>query len=537
MKKNDKSVSEILKAAKNIATYTRVSSNDQKFERQIEIITNLMDHRTKDEPILFDEKESATKKSFSKREKLNELILAIREGEIDTLVVSDVDRLARDPKEHAELRRIFKSYNVPVILASRNQLYTSDDIVRNALEDGLSKLEVDNLSTRIKASLKEKMSKGSYRGGKVPYGFRLDPEQKKFIQDPDEIEIVKEIFSLYQISENFNSIARMLNENNIGFISKEKRCFEKELKWTPNKVKYIITNPIYMGKYAYHRFRSERGYELKEREEWGEAEAIDSILVNDPPISTEVWEICWRKYEKLSQNSPKYSNTPFYFRGILKCKCDICKGADFLTKDRRKNKKGKRLYISQCQLKVIDETINEFFYQYWEDLCKKSFKFFEGDVKKIIHLELKKINSELSNNTFLLTEQQNLLKELMKLLDEIVVKEQLLTIEFTDSFDPLTIGLMITEDAVRKKIEVLEQKRKKLSNEKTIVENIAEKASYEYDNLMKILPSSNLDNLSHAQKRSLVLLTVKECYVTPNEDSEVQFSFVLNSPFKQYFTL
>ncbi|WP_165347273.1 recombinase family protein [Gottfriedia acidiceleris] len=537
MKKNDKSVSEILKAAKNIATYTRVSSNDQKFERQIEIITNLMDHRTMDERILFDEKESATKKSFSKREKLNELILAIREGEIDTLVVSDVDRLARDPKEHAELRRIFKTYNVPVILASRNQLYTSDDIVRNALEDGLSKLEVDNLSTRIKASLKEKMSKGSYRGGKVPYGFRFDIEQKKFIEDPDEIEIVKEIFSLYQTSENFNSIARKLNKENKGFISKEKRSLKKQLKWTPNKIKYIITNPIYMGKYAYHRFRNECGYALKEREEWGEAETNDSILVNDPPISTEVWEICWRKYEKLSQNSPKYSNTPFYFRGILKCKCEICNGADFLTKDRRKNKKGKRLYISQCQLKVIDETINEFFYQYWEDLCKKSLKFFEEDVKKIIQLELKKINSELSNNSNMWTEQQNLLKELMKLLDEIVVNEQLPNDEFIGSYDPITIGLMITEDAVRKKIEVLEQNRKKLSNEKLIVENIAGKSSFEYDKLMKILPFNNIDKLSDAQKRSLVLLTVKECYLTPNEDADGQFSFVLNSPFKQYFSL
>lgn len=535
VKKNDKSVSEILKAAKNIATYTRVSSDDQKFERQIEIIANLMDHRTVDEPILFDEKESATKKSFSKREKLNELLFAIKEGEIDTLVVSDVDRLARDPKEHAELRRIFKTYNVPVILASRNQLYTSDDIVRNALEDGLSKLEVDNLSTRIKASLKEKMSKGNYRGGKVPYGFRFDPDQKTFIQNRDEIKIVKDIFSLYQTSENFNSIARILNERKIGFISKEKRCFEKQLKWTPNKVKYIITNPIYMGKYAYHRFLNEHGYALKKREEW--IEANDSILVSDPPISTEIWEICWRKYEMLSQSSPKYSNTPFYFRGILKCKCEICKGADFLTKDRRKNKKGKRLYISQCELKVTDEMINKFFYQYWEDLCKKSFKFFEEDVNKLIQLELTKINNELSDNYYLLTEQQNLLKELMKVLDEIVVKEELPMEEFIDSFDPLTISLMITEDAVRKKIEVLEQNRKKLSNEKMIVENIAGKTSYEYDKLMKILPSSNLDNLSHTQKRSLVLLTVKECYVTPNEDSEGQFSFVLNSPFKQYFSL
>lgn len=534
VKKNGKSVSEILKAAKNIATYTRVSSNDQKFERQIEIITNLMDHRTMNERIPFDEKESATKKSFSKREKLNELLFAIKEGEIDTLVVSDVDRLARDPKEHAELRRIFKTYNVPVILASRNQLYTSDDIVRNALEDGLSKLEVDNLSTRIKASLKEKMSNGIFRGGKVPYGFRFDPEQKKFNQDPDEIEIVKDIFSLYQTSENFNSIARILNDTYGGFISKETRCFENQLKWTPNKVKYIITNPIYMGKYTYHRFLNERGYELKEREDWVEA---NSVLVNDPPISTEIWEICWRKYEMLRQSSPKYSNTPFYFRGILKCKCEICKGASFLTKNRSKNEKENRLYISQCQLKLKDDKINKFFYQYWEDLCKKSLKFFEEDVKKIIHLELTKINSELSNNSFLLTEQQNLLKELMRLLDEIVVNEQLLTEEFIDSFDPLTIGLMITEDVVRKKIEVLEQKRKKLSNEKLIVENIAGKASYEYDNLMKILPSSNLDNLSHAQKRSLVLLTVKECYVTPNEDSDGQFSFVLNSPFKQYFSL
>ncbi|MBP0723939.1 recombinase family protein [Bacillus sp. RG28] len=533
----DKNVSEILKDAKKIATYTRVSSNEQKFERQIEIISHLVDDKKIHDPILFDEKESATKKEFTKREKLSELLQSITEGNIDALVVSDVDRLARNPKEHAELRKFFNSHNVPVILASRNQLYTSDDIVRNALEDGLSKLEVDNLSTRLRASLNELMRNGSFRGGKTPYGFRLvkDGEKRTLVQEPDEIEIVKEIFSWYQTSENFNSIARKLNELNIGYISKEKRCSEKKIKWTPNKVKYIITNPIYTGKYVYHRFVNEHGYELKPREEWKEAN--DSWLVSNPPISSEVWEICWRKYEKLSQNSPKYSTTPFYFKGILKCKCEKCNGADFNTKDRRKNGKGYRLYISQCNKKLKANIIHDFFHRYWEKLCNKSFVNFQEDVKNILELELVKVKNELSSITLMYTEQKKLLDTIMQQLYEKVKNDQFSEGEFIDSYDSLTIGLMITEEAVNKKIELLEQNLKKYSYEKGILEKIIAKPLLETDIFTNLFPKNGFETLSDAKKRALALMTVKECYVTINEHLEEQFCFVLNSPFKQYFDI
>ena len=99
---------------------------------------------------------SATKKSFSKRPKLKELLQEVKEENIDAIVVSDYDRLSRQPKEHDALRKLFQRLNIPVVIASKNQLYTTDDIIRNIIEVGLSKLETDNMSTRIRHSLKEK---------------------------------------------------------------------------------------------------------------------------------------------------------------------------------------------------------------------------------------------------------------------------------------------------------------------------------------------------------------------------------------------
>lgn len=187
------SIEERLLNAKKIATYQRVSKDQQEHTRQNEIILQYLKNVENVETVDYKDKISATKKSFSKRQELGELLEAAQEKDIDAVVVSDLDRLSRQPKEHDVLRKLFQKLDIPVIIASKNQLYTSDDIIRNIIEAGLSKLETDNMSTRIRHALKEKMKNGKWRGGQVPYGFSLEETggEKYFYAIESEMKFVK----------------------------------------------------------------------------------------------------------------------------------------------------------------------------------------------------------------------------------------------------------------------------------------------------------------------------------------------------------
>ncbi|HDX9641095.1 TPA: hypothetical protein ACGXMH_002927 [Bacillus mobilis] len=99
---------------------------------------------------------------------------------------------------------------------------------------------------------------------------------------------------------------------------------------------------------------------MKEQEEL----QVESIQYVYDKEFEEQWERCWHKYNKLKLRAPKFVNTSFYFKGILRCMCSICNGAYFRTKDQRSKGRGDRWYISQCKRKVRDTKVDEEFDKY-----------------------------------------------------------------------------------------------------------------------------------------------------------------------------
>ncbi|MCO0597270.1 recombinase family protein [Peribacillus butanolivorans] len=515
--------------AKKIATYQRVSKEQQEHTRQNEIILQYLKNVENVATVDYKDKISATKKSFSKRQELGELLEAAQEKDIDAVVVSDLDRLSRQPKEHDVLRKLFQKLDIPVIIASKNQLYTSDDIIRNIIEAGLSKLETDNMSTRIRHALKEKMKNGKWRGGQVPYGFSLEETdgEKYFYAIESEMKFVKRIFEMYSTSGTFNSIAKKLNEVYGGYESNKK---EKK-KWTPNKVKYIVTNPIYMGVFAYHRFPDGGGYAFKERSEWKEV-AKTEVVIN-APITMEQWERCWQKYNKLKLSAPKYMNTSFYFKGILRCMCPVCEGKLFYTKDQLSNGRGSRWYISLCKKKVRADKLDEEFSKYWSWLQEKSDKLFQEEVRILLKNELHSLQAAKDSNAFMYNEKMELLKEIKQEAKRVTTDSEIGIEEFVKYENEVLIALIVTQQHLENQLSLLEQESKKLDFSIKKLEGVVngpEGPTFD----VNILPE-NFKKLGHEDKRSIVLMTVQECNYVFDEEENGKIEFVFHFPFKNYF--
>ncbi|MGM9985732.1 MAG: recombinase family protein [Bacillaceae bacterium] len=530
MSKTKKSIEERLQEAKKVATYKRVSQEQQEYARQNDVIQQYLKHTLDDvETIDFEDKISATKKSFTQRHELGELLEEAQEKNIDAIIVSDVDRLSRQPKEHAALRKLFQQLDIPVIIASKNKLYTSDDIINNMVEVGLSKLETDNMSVRIRSALKEKMKSGKWRGGRVPFGFRLETEdgESNLVAVDSELKIVKQIFEWYSTSGTFNSIAKKLNETD-GDCSP----IDKETtKWTANKVKYIVTNPIYMGELTFHRFPAAGGYTFKERNEWQEVKG--AAILRNPPINKELWERCWHKYNKVKMKAPKYTNTSFYFKGLLKCRCSICNGELFHTKDQRSKGRGSRWYISSCKKKVRADLLDEEFHKYWSGLQEKSNQLFQEEVRLLLREELNSLVNDKENKEIIHAEKKTLLDKVQDEIDAVTKEYEISTKEFIESNNEVVIALMVTHQLLENQLNQVEKELKIIE---FLIRKLKEAIQVQQGTSFntKLIPKS-FNELSHADKRSLVLMTVKECSHILDEEGQNKIEFIFRFPFKNYF--
>ncbi len=355
-RKERKTVEEVIESAERLAFYNRVSTKEQRKEgkeygqqyAKVKDFLKKYDKKVENEDV-FSDTMSAYSKPFTSRSDLEKLLHAAEKKEIDAIIVSDRDRLSRQTEEHFQLRSLLERIGIPVVIASRGELYESDDFIRTLVEDALTRLESDNISTRTKATLKSMLEKNRYIGGKPPYGFSPTKEDEKVVRfSPihEEVRDVVDIFNLYKKSETFSSIAKNLNKH-------------LPKKWSASRVKEIITNPIYTGYHVYNRY--EKGTKLFNPIELWKWFRSPFICDEDILITQEDWWYCWHKYTKTKDKQPRYLNTSFYLKDLLFCHCgEKMKGIDKRTNIKKPGTVyGKRYYICQnCKEKIDADKLN-----------------------------------------------------------------------------------------------------------------------------------------------------------------------------------
>ncbi|MFS0783229.1 recombinase family protein [Bacillus sp. 1P06AnD] len=507
--KKRRTVEEVIKNANNIAFYGRVSTKEQNTESQqvgaVEALLNKYNKEVMKE--MYTEETSAYSKPYKKRQKLMELLTSVESKEIDAIIVSDRDRLSRQTEEHFELRSLFDQLGIPVIIASQNELYDKEDIIRNIVEDALTKMESDNISTRTKATLNSLVAQELYIGGHPPYGYdllsrRLSEGRKEkviaFKAKDGEFENIRDIFYLYRKGETTTSIANHLKKK------------DTEGKWTSTKVRSIILNPIYTGYLFYNRYI----YEGKKRSfrpvnEWI---SYPFPLDIDPIISIEEWWYCWQKHQQLKDKPPRHMNTSFYFNGLITCYCD---NTTFLIgKDQRTNvnkSKGKCYgycyYICpNCREKILADELHFQFFEllyglkHPDDLIMQEVTEKLGKEMALKQGELKrlKIKQEMEENNL----------SLLKGFEQEVNSSELF-IQESENFEAL--AYYISKSDSLNKIKAYRTEIKRLSDDLKKLKEVEEDNQILKDMLKSFFLSHNWARLTHPVLRSLVLFTVKEC--------------------------
>jgi len=209
----------------------------------------------------------------------------------------------------------------------------------------VAEIERENIKEQTMAGRQQKARDGKWNGGFAPYGYKLErtDEEKgkgKLVINEEEAEIIRLIYDKFVHTEmGLHGVAKWLNDN--GYRKKIRQNGTVD-RFSATFVKGVIDNPIYMGKIAFGRRKTEK-IEGTRNEFHVVKQARDSYELYDGIHEAIIDEVVWYKAQaKRDINAFKrekiYSlEHEHVLSGLLKC--PTC-GASMYGVVNRKKKKG-----------------------------------------------------------------------------------------------------------------------------------------------------------------------------------------------------
>ena len=143
----------------------------------------------------------------------------------------------------------------------------------------VAEIERENIRTQTMAGREQKAREGKWNGGFAPYGYKL--ESGNLVIAEDEVEVIRVIYDRYiHTNEGVAGVAKYLNRN--GFV-KKLRQNNTIPGFSRNFVQDVLDNPVYMGKIAYGRRRTERGKVQEMRCTWSSGRSSLFTMVSMKP--------------------------------------------------------------------------------------------------------------------------------------------------------------------------------------------------------------------------------------------------------------
>lgn len=234
------------------------------------------------------------------RPELKRMIKHIQEGIIECVLVYRLDRLTRSVLDLYKLLELFEKYNCK--FKSATEVYDTTTAMGRmfiTIVAALAQWERENLGERIRMGKQEKARQGKWAATTAPYGYDIDREHDRLTINTFEATIVRRIYDLYISGMGLMKIATLLNREGVKTKS--------NTNWNAGGVRYILTNPIYIGKMRWnYRVHKEHYFEV-------ETEAV-------PPIITEeLFDKVQLIMKKRREQHPRMATSEYIFSGVAKC--------------------------------------------------------------------------------------------------------------------------------------------------------------------------------------------------------------------------
>ncbi len=267
------------------------------------------------------------------RPNFQRMLRDIEGKKIRCVVVKDLSRLGRNmPKVSEYINEYFPRKKVRFIAVNDGvdrQYYDIDageDMmidVRNMFNGFYPK----DISKKVRSTFRAKQAQGQFIGAFACFGYKKSADNRNvLVTDEYAANIVRRIFSMYLSGMGQNTIARVLNEENIPCPSEyKKRCglnyhngkrLETTSYWTYSTVRRILQNQMYLGNMVQNKsFRQvcKKNAVALPKSQW-----IVVENTHQPIIDRDTWEKTQMLLQRNTRQTSLNGNVHL-FAGLLKC--------------------------------------------------------------------------------------------------------------------------------------------------------------------------------------------------------------------------
>ena len=177
------------------------------------------------------------------RPELQRLLRDCEAGAVDVIITKSISRFARNTSECLEMVRMLTGLGITLIFEKENiDTETMESEFLLTLLAAFAESESASISTNQKWAIRKRFQAGTYKGGKVPYGYRRT--KKGYIIHPAEAATVRRIFYALAGGKGTLVIARELNEERIPTWTESYKGLEAQGKWRSNSIKCVNTGQL-----------------------------------------------------------------------------------------------------------------------------------------------------------------------------------------------------------------------------------------------------------------------------------------------------
>lgn len=297
-------------------------------------------------------------KSIEGRLGFNRMMEDIRAGKdgVSFVLGFKLSRFGRNAADVLSALQIMQDFGVNLICVE-DGIDSSKDAGKLMISvlSAVAEIERENIRVQTMEGRIQKAREGKWNGGFAPYGYQLIDGKLKI--NEEEAEAIRVIFDQYVHTDiGANGVAKYLENHGIHKIQRQNG---KNPLFDAHLVRLILKNPVYCGKIAYGRRKTEKVHGT--RNEYHLVEQDNYILVDgqhDAIIEEDVWQAAQikllaqaKKYEHVNRGKDTKTHL---LSGIIKC--PVCGAGMYGNKSIKRKKDGtkyKDFYYYGCKHRTM----------------------------------------------------------------------------------------------------------------------------------------------------------------------------------------
>ncbi len=297
-------------------------------------------------------------KSIEGRLEFNRMMEDIKSGKdgVSFILVFKLSRFGRSAADVLSTLQVLQDFGVNLICVEDGIDFSKDaGKLMISVLSAVAEIERENIRVQTMEGRIQKAREGKWNGGFAPYGYQLVDGELQI--NEEEAAAIRVIFEQYVTTDiGANGVAKYLENHGIHKIQRQNG---KNPLFDAHLVRLILKNPVYCGKIAYGRRKTEKVHGT--RNEYHLVEQDNYILVDglhEAIVAEDVWQMAQVKLlaqAKKNEHVNRGKDTKTHLlSGIVKC--PVCGAGMYGNKSIKRKKDGtkyKDFYYYGCKHRTM----------------------------------------------------------------------------------------------------------------------------------------------------------------------------------------